>query len=233
MKLRKIKKYDPILPKVLEMLRNAIIEGEFEPGERLNETAIASKLGISRSPVREAIKLLESENLVETFSQRGSFVKDLSVKEIDDLYMVFSFIHEPAIRVAVEKLNDKREKQLRSIIKQMNKAFENDDVQKKRLLARRFHRFIIEATENDLLLKINDSLRSQEERFRYYSLKSEVKELAEGQSEHLAIGNALIDRDADKAQNLIKIHFNNARLRVLKSLAKDLDKSSKKNEKSE
>jgi len=201
-------------------MRNAIIEGEFEPGERINETAIASKLGISRSPVREAIKLLESENLVQTFNLRGSFVKDLSVKEIEDLYMVSSFINELAIRVVLEKMDSKREKVLKALINQIRKAFEMEDMEKKRLTARRFHRFIIEATENDLLLKIYDTLRLQEERFRYYSLKAGSDALAEGQKEHLDIAEALLERDADKAQAKMKYHFEKARLRVLMSIQK-------------
>lgn len=220
MKIRKIRKSDPILPKVVDILRSAIIECEFEPGERLNETAIASRLGISRSPVREAIKLLESENLVQTFNLRGSFVKDLSVKEIEDLYMVLSFINEPAIRVVVEKMDSKREKDLKALISQMRKAFEVDDIEKNRLTARHFHRFIIEATENDLLLKIHDSLRLQEERFRYYSLKAGSDALAEGQREHLDIGEALLERDADKAEAKMKHHFDKARQRVLMSIQK-------------
>jgi len=220
MKLRRIRKTGPVLPKVVDILRNAIIEGEFEPGERLNETAIASRLGISRSPVREAIKLLESENLVQTFNLRGSFVKDLSVKEIEDLYVVLSFINEPAIRIAAERMDSKRENDLKALINQMRKAYEVDDIEKKRLSARRFHRFIIEATGNDLLLKIHDSLRFQEEKFRYYALKAGLDAHAEGHSEHLAIADALLERDTDKAQANIKSHFEKARLRVLKSLKK-------------
>lgn len=221
MKIRKIRKTDPILPKVVDILRSAIIECEFEPGERLNETSIASRLGISRSPVREAIKLLESENLVQTFNLRGSFVKDLSVKEIEDLYMVFSFINEPAIRVIVEKMDSKMEKDLKTLIRQMLKAFEVDDIEKNRLTARHFHRFIIEATQNDLLLKIHDSLRLQEERCRYYALKAGSVALAEGQREHLDIAEALLERDADKAQAKMKQHFDKARQRVLMSIQKD------------
>jgi DNA-binding GntR family transcriptional regulator len=223
MKFRRIKKADPILPKVVDMLRNAIVEGTLEPGERLNETSIASKLGISRSPVREAIKVLESENLVETFTQRGSFVKGLSVKEVEDLYMVLNLINRPAIRVAAEKMNAKKENDLKALIDQISKSYEADDIGKNRLLARRFHRFIIEATENDLLLKIYDSLRVQEERFRYYTLKEGLGVLAEAHSEHLAIVEALLERDPNRAESLITNHFDRARLRVLNSIQKSIE----------
>lgn len=220
MKFRKIKKADPILPKVVDVLRNAIVEGEFEPGERINETLIASKLGISRSPIREAIKVLESENLVETLTQRGTFVKDLSVKEVEDLYMVLSLISRPAIRVAAKKMNSKKEKDLKVLTDQISKSYEADSIQKNRLLARRFHRFIIEATENDLLLKIYDSLRVQEERFRYYTLKAGLGVLAEAHAEHLAITDALLARDPDQAESILTGHFDRARLRVLASMQK-------------
>ncbi|MBN1849878.1 MAG: GntR family transcriptional regulator [Deltaproteobacteria bacterium] len=219
--MKKLKKNQPIMPKVVDILRNAIIEGELNPGERINETAIALKLGISRSPVREAIKVLESENLVQTFNLRGSFVKDLSKKEVEDLYMVNSLIHRAAIRVAIERMDSRREKILKKLIGLMNKAFESaDDIDKKRLLARQFHRFIIEATGNDLLLKIHDSLRTQEERFRYYTLQAGSESLAEGNREHIAIAEALLKRDAGLAESIINTHFDRARLRVLENIRK-------------
>lgn len=220
MALRRIKKTGPILPKVLDVLRNAIVQGDLEPGERLNESSIASKLGISRSPVREAIKVLESENLVQTFSRRGAFVKEFSVKEIEDFYMVLRVINSPAIRIAAEKMNSKKEKGLKALIDQITQSYEADDIQKNRLLARRFHRFTIEATENDLLLKIYDSLRVQEERFRYYTLKAGLGVLAEGHAEHLAIAEALLARDPDRAESITNHHFERARLRVLKNIQK-------------
>ena len=87
-------------------------------------------------------------------------------------------------------------------------------------MARRFHRFIIEATENDLLLKIYDSLRVQEERFRYYALKAGPDRIAEANAEHLAIGEALLNRDPALAELMITNHFDTARLRVLKNIQK-------------
>jgi DNA-binding GntR family transcriptional regulator len=187
-------------------------------GQRINETSIASKLGISRSPVREAIKVLESENLVQTFSGRGAFVKDLSEKEIEDFYMVLEVVHSPAIRMAAEKMNSKKEKDLKTLMDQIARDHETDDTEKRRLLAHRFHRFIVEATENGLLLKIYDSLRVQEERLRYYALKAGPDRIAEANAEHLAIGEALLKRDPALAELMIKNHFNSARLRVLQNI---------------
>lgn len=220
MALKRIRKIGPILPRVLDVLRNAIVQGDLEPGQQLNETAIASKLGVSRSPVREAIKVLESENLVQTFSGRGAFVKELSEKEIEDFYMVLEVIHSPAIRMAAEKMNSKKEKDLKTLMDQITQDRETHDFEKRRFLARRFHRFIIEATENDLLLKIYDSLRVQEERFRYYALKAGPDRIAEANAEHLAIGEALLNRDPALAELMITNHFNSARLRVLQNIQK-------------
>lgn len=219
--MKKIKKNQPIMPKVVDILRNSIIEGELNPGERINETAIASKLGISRSPIREAIKVLESENLVQIVNLRGSFVKDLSKKEIEDLYMVNSIIHRAAIRVAAGKMNSRMEKKLKKLMRQITKAFEEaDNIDKIRLLARQFHRFIIEATGNDLLLKIHDSLRIQEERFRYYTIKAGAEALTEANNEHLAIGEALLKRDADLAESIINKHFERSLVRVIDAVKK-------------
>ena len=137
MALRRIRKTGPILPRVLDALRNAIVQGDLEPGERLNESSIASKLGVSRSPVREAIKVLESENLIQTFSGRGAFVKELSEKEIEDFYMVLEVVHSPAVRMAAEKMNSKKEKDLKTLMNQIARDHETDDTEKRRLLAHR------------------------------------------------------------------------------------------------
>jgi len=209
------------LPKVVDILRNLIIESELNPGERLNETLIASKLGISRSPVREAIKVLESEDLVQTFSRRGTFVKDLTMKEVENLYMVLSLINRPTIRIAAKEMNARKRKELETLMKKMRKNSEGNDIGKRAFLARRFHRFIFEATENDLLLKIHDFLGIQQERFRCYALKAGTDVASAANSEHLAIGKSLLDRDPDKAESMIKEHFDKAYSRVLAVIQKE------------
>src|SRR4030042_667715 len=119
MKLRNIKTFEPLTPKVTNLLRNAIINGDIKSGERLNETLISGKLGISRSPIREAFKILESENLVETYGRRGTFVKDLSIKEIDEIYTVIKLINLAATRLAASHMNEARKKELVSIMIKM------------------------------------------------------------------------------------------------------------------
>ena len=207
-------------PKVADLLRNAILQGELKPGERLNETLISFKLGISKSPIREAVRILESENLVETHDRRGTFIRELSVKEIEETYVVMKLINVAAARLAATNMNEKRKNELASILKQMEKISKNDDIQKVKPLSMRWHTFIIKASENSLLLRIHNNLLLQQERFRIKGGRYEANEIQNIVSEHIAISKALLKQDANEAESLMINHVENARQRVLNALKK-------------
>ena len=223
MKIKAIKKLEPLTPKVADLLRNTIIHGDFKPGERLNETVISAKLGISRSPIREAFKILESENLVETYGRRGTFVKELSPKEIDETYTVVKLINVAATRLAASNMNEIRKKDLMSIMKKMEKIVGTNDIDKVKRVSMDLHTFIMRASENSLLLRIHNNLRIQQERFRIKGTSYGATEIADIVNEHIAILKALLNSDANEAELLMGNHVDNARLRVLKALAGNND----------
>lgn len=223
MKLRNIKTFEPLTPKVTNLLRNAIINGDIKPGERLNETLISGKLGISRSPIREAFKILESENLVETYGRRGTFVKDLSIKEIDEIYTVIKLINLAATRLAASHMNEARKKELVSIMKKVERIVGTHDIDKVKPLSTELHTFIMKASENSLLLKIHNNLRIQQERFRIKGTSYGATEIADIVNEHITILKALLNGDANEAELLMANHVDNARSRVLNALRKNND----------
>jgi len=205
--------------KVADFLRNAIIRGEWEAGQKLNEFLIASKLGISRSPIREAFRILESENLVDIYSRRGTFVKNLSAKEAEEIYVVIHALERAALRLTVKHMDTAIEKELRSIVKQLQKDLKKNDPKKFLTFSMQLHHFIIKNSENSLLLKIYNYLQPQRERLRRF-IGSEKSDIVESLKEHLAISKALLKRDEEETDRLLANHFNKGVTRVLKNLQK-------------
>jgi len=202
--------------KVADFLRNAIIRGEWEPGQKLNELMIASKLGISRSPIREAFRILESENLVDIHSRRGAFVKRLSSKEVEEFCTVLNMIEITAIGRAVNNMNAKREKELKFITQRLEKCLKTNDVEKYKSVSMSLHHFIVEATGNSLLKRIHNSLEPQRERLRRIIFMEE-KNIVKSMKEHLAISKALLKSDGEKAELLLRNHIGEGTKRILKS----------------
>jgi len=210
----------PLWLKVFDFLRDAIVKGEIKPGEKLNEVLIASKLGISRSPVREAMRVLESENFIETMPHKGPYVKPLTVKEIDEIYVVLKFLQVPAVQLAAMNMNDERKNELVFIIKELEEKSGTKDIEDLQSVSRRFHTFIINASENDLLIRINESLLIQQERVRLWGVSTEPSDIAAIYKEHLLISKALLKKDSRKAEQLMAEHVEKARLRFLKAVSK-------------
>lgn len=210
----------PLWLKVFDFLRDAIVKGDIKPGEKLNEVLIASKLGLSRSPVREAIRVLESENFVETIAHKGPFVKPLSIKEIEEIHVVLKFLQAAAIQLAVGNMNEEKKEELNSIVKELEKGEGTDDIEELKSVSRRFHTFIMQASENDLLIRINEALLIQQERVRLWGASTEPEDIQSIYKEHLSISKALLRQDAKEAERLMKDHVERARLRFLKAASK-------------
>ena len=210
----------PLWLKVFEFLRDAIVKGDIKPGEKLNEVLIASKLGLSRSPVREAIRVLESENFVETVAHKGPFVKLLSIKEIEEIHVVLKFLQGAAVQLAVGNMNEKKKKELTSIITKLEEEVGTNNIEELKSVSRQFHTFIIQASENDLLIRINEALLIQQERVRLWGASTEPEDIQAIYKEHLSISKALLRQDAKEAERLMKEHIERARLRFLKAASK-------------
>jgi DNA-binding GntR family transcriptional regulator len=210
----------PLWLKVFEFLRDAIVKGDIKPGEKLNEVFIASKLGLSRSPVREAIRVLESENFVETVAHKGPFVKPLSIKEIEEIHIVLEFLQAAAVQLAVGNMNEKKKERLTSIVKELEQGEGTDDIEELKSVSRRFHTFIIQASENNLLIRINEALLIQQERVRLWGVSTEPEDIQAIYREHLSISKAILGQDAKEAERLMKYHVEKARLRFLKAASK-------------
>jgi DNA-binding GntR family transcriptional regulator len=206
--------------KVLEFLRDAIVKGNIRPGERLNEVLIASSLGVSRSPVREAIRVLESEKFVETIDRKGTFVKPLSLREIEEISVVLKILQVAAIKLAVTNLNENRKRDLTAIIAQLEEGKSKKNLEELKSMSRRFHSFIMRASDNEILIRINEALLVQQERVRLWGASTEPADIEAIYNEHISISKAILNEDAEEAGRLMEDHVEKARIRLRKAIEK-------------
>lgn len=207
----------PISLKVAEFLRNAIIHGELKPGERLNEALLSSKLGISRSPIREAFRILESENLVQIYSRKGTFVSTLSARDIEEISQILSAIEGTAARLAAGHIDNHRQKELKGIVRQLERSARKHNTEVYASSTMRLHNFIIDASRNRLLRKTYNYLEAQRERLKR-AIKFDEGNLAKSLREHIAISKALLEGDGKEAERLLRDHYHQGSLRLMRTL---------------
>ena len=163
--------YLPLRDVVFNTLRHAILKGELEPGERLMEIALAQKLGVSRTPIREAIRKLELEGLVVMVPRKGAEVADITEKDLRDVLEVRTALEELSIELAMKNMNDDDYKQLREANELFAKDSEGDDLIKIAEADVAFHEIIYMATGNKRLIQMINNLREQMYRYRLEYIK--------------------------------------------------------------
>lgn len=200
--------YLPLRDVVFNTLRSAILRGELEPGERLMEIALANKLGVSRTPIREAIRKLELEGLVVMIPRKGAEVSCITEKDLRDVLEVRSALEKLAIELACERITRQQLEDLKEKCCIFRKAISVSDIDITELAQKDvdFHDVIFNATGNNRLIQLLGNLREQMYRYRLEFLKdtSTHEHLA---AEHDEIVAALENRDKKKASLLISEHI--------------------------
>ena len=209
--------YKPLREVIFNSLREAIIIGELRPGERLMEVQLAEKMGVSRTPVREAIRKLELEGLVDMVPRKGAHVAELSVKDIMDVLEVRASLDGLATALAAERITDDELKELKFINGQFASYIEKENLNGSIKKDAEFHDIIYKASRNDKLLTILNNLREQVQRFRVIYLKdySSPKNLIK---EHNDIFDAVSTRTIESAQSFAKTHILNQEATILSSI---------------
>ena len=122
--------YLPLRDVVFNTLREAILKGDLKPGERLMELQLASKLGVSRTPIREAIRMLEQEGLAVTTPRKGAEVAKMTLKDMEDVLEIRDALDELAVRIACQKISDEQLKQLEDMKELFEKSTQTGNVKK-------------------------------------------------------------------------------------------------------
>lgn len=212
-----IDEYMPLRDVVFKTLRRAILKGELQPGERLMEIALAKKLGVSRTPIREAIRMLELEGLVLMIPRRGAEVAGITEKNLRDTLEVRRALEELAIEISCTKITDEELEELSKAERAFDLAIENKDIIEIARADERFHDIIFTSTGNDKLVQMINNLREQMYRYRLEYVKSESTR-NQLMNEHEMILKALKSRDKSEAKRIIAEHINNQEVNVSKKL---------------
>lgn len=200
--------YLPLRDVVFHTLRQAILRGELKPGERLMEIQLANKLGVSRTPIREAIRKLELEGLVLMIPRRGAEVAEITEKSLRDVLEVRSALEELAVKLACEKIEDENILELKEAAKEFEIALKSGDVTVYAEADVKFHDIIYRATDNQRLIQLLNNLREQMYRYRVEYLKREEShEIL--LKEHNMIIEAIERRNTEAAVEIVCRHIDN------------------------
>lgn len=200
--------YLPLRDVVFNTLRRAILRGELKPGERLMEIQLANKLGVSRTPIREAIRKLELEGLVLMVPRKGAEVAEITEKNLRDVLEVRCVLEELAVQLACDRIDPERMQQLLDAAAHFRDILGTADITELGEADEAFHDVIFQATDNRRLIQLLNNLREQMYRYRIEYLKKKecYPQLLE---EHAAIIQAIREHDKVKATEITVQHINN------------------------
>ena len=215
-----INQYMPLREVVFTTLRQAILKGELKPGERLMEVTLANRLGVSRTPIREAMRKLELEGLVVMIPRKGAQVAHITEQELNDVLEVRRGLEELAIEKSCERISEEELKTLKESTERFRVLVEANDLMALAEEDVKFHETIYASTHNRRLIQILSNLREQMYRFRMEYLKDEaVRENL--YDEHLMIYQALSEHQKNQANIYICRHIDNQQAAIIRSLKKE------------
>lgn len=211
----------PLRQVVFNSLRYAILHGDLKPGERLMEVKLADILGVSRTPVREALKLLEEEGLVKLIPRRGAIVDKIDEKTMTDVLVVRRALEALAVKLACETITKGDIQKLKEVTDNLELAVDRNDIEKIADLDVKFHDIIFQSTQNKKLLQMLNDLREQMYRYRFEYVKNESEHIRI-LKEHRAIIKSLEEHDKTQATAVVKKHIDNQGETVKKLLNKEI-----------
>lgn len=210
----------PLRDVVFKTLRQAILTGELKPGERLMEVHLAEKLGVSRTPIREAIRQLELEGLVIMLPRKGAQVAHITEKSMSDVLEVRLALDELAVSLACERITDEEIDLLKKACTDFEDAVLTKDVRKIATADVAFHDIIFSSTRNPRLSQMVNNLAEQMYRYRYEYIKNPAIH-ASLIEEHRNIVAAIALRDRTNAVHAIHTHIENQEKAIIRQLREE------------
>jgi len=198
-----IEKHLTLREKILETIRDAIATGLLKPGEKVAEPELAERFGISRTPIREAFRQLESEGYLTVIPRKGAVVVSFSSKEIEEFYAIKSILEGYAAHCACKNLSDKEIERLAAINEKLRKLAEEEDIKHFFKVHNDFHELFRKAADNAKLDELIGSLVSKFQLLRYASL-SKPGRMKVSVQEHVKIIEAFRSRNAELAEQLVR-----------------------------
>ena len=205
--------YLPLRDVVFNTLREAILRGDLKPGERLMEIQLANKMGVSRTPIREAIRMLEQEGLAVTIPRKGAEVAKMTLKGMEDVLEIRAALDELACQLACERITEEQLALLEQKKKDFEYSLKTGIVKQIAEADVNFHDVIYDATRNPKLVNLLSNLREQIYRYRVEYLKN-AENYPKLIKEHEAIYQALCNHNMNEATLAIREHVTNQTIAV-------------------
>ena len=209
--------YLPLRDVVFNTIKDGILTGKLKPGERLLENQLAEELGVSRTPIREALRMLEIENLVDLIPRKGAQVRKMSEKDIKDVLEIRKVLEELAAGLAAENMTRHSIVDLKEAHLDFIRAFNRGDSEGVIEADTRFHDIIFDAKKNDKLIQIISNISIQIYRYRITYLKL-LTDISVPDQQHLELINAFEKKDAVKARAVSGEHIEDQTREILKSI---------------
>lgn len=201
-------------------LREMIIGGKLQPGDRLVESELCELFDISRTPLREAIKVLDKEGLIDLRPNRGARVSEISPVELTELFEFVSNLERIAVELAIERMEDKSLSRLRKMHDKMITLFKRDQRRECFQMDFELHNYIVSLSGNSILQETHQNLMTRTRRGRYMALFSQVR-WDEAMAEHEDLMEAIERKDSDLAGKLMRSHVTKTGVVVRQSIAPD------------
>lgn len=188
---------------VANRLREAILRGDFVPGDRLDENALAEALGVSRTPIRSALRVLAAESLVDLHPHRGAIVSELSPDELTEVYLVRSILEGTAARLAAPKMDDERIRTLEALIQELESTADPDQWL---AINNQFHATLYQAANRPRMLSIIEYVRNISTPYirQFIGMREHMES---SRDDHRRILEACRNRDGHMAESEIKKHL--------------------------
>lgn len=198
--------YKPLREIVFSTMRLAIIEGDFKPGQRLMEVQLAEQMGVSRTPVREAIRKLELEGLVVMVPRKGAYVAGLSSEDIKEVVEIRAVLEGFAAKKASQNSTTSDIERLEAILKSFEEAVKENNIVDLINYDTDFHDVIYKTAKNSKLIQMLNGLREQVQRYRvaYFTQIHDIQKLLQ---EHRSMLDAIIAKDGNLAREISEKHI--------------------------
>jgi len=195
-----------IRERVVSALRDAIIAGRLKPGERIRERELVSLLGVSRSPLREAIRILETEGLITSLAHRGARVSELSAVDLHDMLDVRIMLESFAARLFIERLDEATLRAMEEQVERSRAPGYRVDLHENFDLGLEFHDLLVGACGNRKVVQIHESLKRHQTRYQHFAFARLGRDLR-ALDEHAEMVAMLRARDLGAVERLMRAHL--------------------------
>ena len=214
--------YLPLRDVVFQTLRQAILKGELQPGERLMEIKLAESLGVSRTPIREAIRKLELEGLVIMIPRRGAEVAQITWKSLKDVLEVRRALDVLAIELACDRMTQEELQELYRACETFAEATKTRDAREIAQADVALHDLIVASTRNNRLIQLVNNLAEQMYRYRFEYIKDSTQHEKLIQ-EHNDMYQSILRKDKESAAKAVRKHIDNQEEAIIRQLQLERD----------